>query len=69
MYYNYHAHAKSLILNGHCVRAIIKQNYNKICPALLLVFNNHRPMPIRLYHFEEYFILLKNVGIKIETDD
>lgn len=58
-YYNYHGNAINLIKNGHCEKAEIVQNYNNISPALILYFNNHKPMPIRQERFEQYMVLLK----------
>ena len=54
MYYNYHAKAKQLIADGHLVRTEIVDNWNGISPALVLYFDNHRPMPIRDYRWDEY---------------
>lgn len=54
MYYNYHAKAKKLIAEGHLVESKIVDNWNGIVPALVLFFDNHRPMPIRQYRWDEY---------------
>lgn len=54
MYYNYHAKAKRLIADGHLVRYEIVEDWNGIAPALVLYFDNHRPMPIRQYRWDEY---------------
>lgn len=54
MYYNYHAKAKQLIADGHLVKEEIVGNWNGISPALVLYFDNHRPMPIREYRWDEY---------------
>lgn len=54
MYYNYHAKAKQLIKDGHLVRQEIVDDWNGIKPALVLYFDNHRPMPIRQYRWDEY---------------
>ena len=59
-YFNYHAKAKNLIKNGELLYYTIVDNYNGIIPALVLYFKNHKPMPIRQKHFEEYLILLEN---------
>lgn len=64
-YYNYHGIAMNLIKNGHYERAEIMQNYNKISPALVLFFDNHKPMPIREKHFEKYIALLNYYEIQI----
>ena len=54
MYYNYHAKAKQLIADGHLVKMEIVDNWNDISPALVLWFDNHRPMPIREHRRDEY---------------
>lgn len=54
MYYNYHAKAKQLIADGHLVDSKIVSSWNNIVPALVLFFDNHRPMPILQYRWEEY---------------
>lgn len=54
MYYNYHARAKALISEGHLIRMEIVERWNAISPALVLYFDNHRPMPIREYRWDEY---------------
>jgi len=59
-YYNYHAQAKKLIKNGELLYYTIVDNHNGICPALVLYFKSHKPMPIRQKHFEEYLLLLEN---------
>lgn len=59
-YYNYHAKAKSLIETGHLIRFEIVDRWGNIAPALVLYFDNHRPMPIREYRFDEYTKLLTN---------
>ena len=67
VYYNYHAQAKNLITAGHCVGAELFDSYHGIAPALVLFFDNHRPMPIRMYRFEEYATILKQKNIQIKT--
>ena len=59
MYYNYHAQAKKLIADGHLVDYTIVNAWNSIKPALVLFFDNHKPMPIRSYRWEEYFNLIE----------
>ena len=54
MYYNYHARAKELISSGHLIKTEIVDDWNGISPALVLYFDNHRPMPIRQYRWDEY---------------
>ena len=53
-YYNYHAKAKQLIADGHLINMEIVDRWNTIAPALVLYFDNHRPMPIRQYRWDEY---------------
>ena len=60
MYYNYHAMAKSLIAEGHLTGYELLERYNGISPCLLLYFDNHRPMPIRTYKWDDYMPLLNN---------
>lgn len=57
-YFNYHAKAKKLISEGHLVDYEIVDNWNKISPALVLYFDNNRPIPIREYMWDEYFKIL-----------
>lgn len=57
--FNYHAKAKGLITDGHCTGFEIVENWNGICPALVLYFDNNRPMPIRQCRWDDYFHLLR----------
>lgn len=65
-YFNYHAKARNLVKSGHCVKAEVVQKHNDISPALVLYFDNHIPMPIRLHKFDEYLALLKACNVSIE---
>ena len=58
MYYNYHAKAKQLITEGHLIGFEIVNKWNSISPALVLYFNNHKPMPIRQYRWDDYMPIL-----------
>lgn len=58
MYYNYHAKAKALIAEGHLIDYKIVPSWNAIAPALVLFFDNHKPMPIREYRWDEYWKIL-----------
>lgn len=58
-YFNYHAKAKKLISDGHLVKFEIVPKWNSISPALVLYFDNNKPMPIREYRFDEYLKLLQ----------
>ena len=62
MYFNYHAKAKQLIAEGHLTSFEIMEKWNSISPALVLFFDNHKPMPIRQYRWDDYVNLL---GIKV----
>ncbi|CAM2823306.1 hypothetical protein [Erysipelothrix tonsillarum] len=57
-YFNYHAKAKQLIAEGHLTHFEIVDNWNGIKPALVLYFDNNRPMPIREYRWPEYFEII-----------
>lgn len=57
-YFNYHAKAKRLIKDGHLVGYAFVDNWNGIRPALVLYFDEAKPMPIREYRWQEYLPLL-----------
>lgn len=59
MYYNYHAKIKKMIEKGELEKYEVVEDYNGISPALVLFFKNHRPMPVRIYRFEEYFAIFE----------
>ena len=63
-YFNYHAKAKRLIKEGHLVGYEFVDNWNGIRPALVLYFDEAKPMPIREYRWQEYLPLLN--GGKVE---
>ena len=58
MYFNYHAKAKKLIAEGHLTDYEIVDCWNGISPALVLFFDNNKPMPIREHRWDEYFKIL-----------
>ena len=60
-YFNYHAKAKRLISEGHLISYKIVDSWNNISPALVLFFDNNRPLPIREYMWDEYFKIMKNI--------
>ena len=60
-YFNYHAKAKKLIKEGFLKGYSIVGEYNKIKPAMVLFFTNHRPMPIREHRWKEYLELIKQI--------
>ena len=57
-YYNYHGRIKQLIAEGHLKNMKIMDRWNQIALAMVLFFDNHKPMPVREYRWDEYFILL-----------
>lgn len=57
-YFNYQAKAKKLVSDGHLIKFEIVPKWNSISPALVLYFDNNKPMPIREYRFDEYLKLL-----------
>lgn len=57
-YFNYHAKAQRLIKEGHLLRFEIVPRCGSIAPALVLHFDNNRPMPIREHKFAEYIELI-----------
>ena len=61
MYYNYHATAKRLIAEGHLTNYQFLPLYNGIADCLLLLFDNHKPMPIRNYRIPEYLEIISNI--------
>ena len=60
MYYNYHGLAKKLIAEGHLIDYEIVDQWNNIKPALVLYFDNHKPMPIRSYRWDEYIGVIEH---------
>lgn len=64
-YYNYHAIAKKLIENNHLIAVSIFPEYKNIRPAMVLYFDNHRPIPIREYMWYDYLDKIHNKKIEI----
>ena len=62
-YFNYHATAKKLILEGKLLKYYFKEKHNKISPALILVFNDkkHPIMPIRKEKWGEYLSIIDSI--------
>ena len=58
MYFNYHGKIKHLIKEGHLIDYQVMERWNSITPALVLYFDNHKPMPIRKHRWEKYWDLL-----------
>ena len=63
-YFNYHAQAKKLILEGKLKEYYFSDSYNSISPALVLIFDDtkHPAMPIREHRWSEYLPLLEKLG-------
>ncbi len=68
-YYNYHAIAKRLINDNHLIAVTVFPEYKNIRPALVLYFDNHRPIPIRDYMWDEYLDKIRNKKIEIINED
>ncbi len=68
-YYNYHAIAKRLINSGHCLAATMFKDYHHISPALVFYFDNHKPIPIREYMWDDYIPLINQYNIKLNELD
>lgn len=68
-YYNYHAIAKNLLKSGHCFSVSVFSNYHNIKPALVLYFDNHKPIPIREYMWQEYLQIIKEQNLKILNEE
>lgn len=64
-YYNYHAIAKRLIENNHLIAVSVFPAYKNIRPAMVLYFDNHRPIPIREYMWDDYLDKIHNKKIEI----
>lgn len=61
MYFNYHSKVKKVIDSDIITKIEIVDNYNGICPAMVIYFKNHSPMPIREHKWDEYIAyLMKN---------
>lgn len=68
-YFNYHAKVKKLIEAGELKKAVFVEKYKNISPALVLIFKNHAPMPIRKYRFKEYKHFLARYGFEVEIPE
>ena len=60
MYFNYHSKVKRIIDTDTITKIEIVDNYNGICPAMVIYFKNHKPMPIREHKWDEYIAYLTN---------
>ena len=63
-YFNYHAKAKKLIIDGHLIGFDIVDHWNNISPAMVLYFDNNKPMPIRSHRFDEYIQIINSLPLK-----
>ena len=68
-YYNYHAIAKRLINDNLLIAVTVFGDYKNIRPALVLYFDNHRPIPIRDYMWDEYLDKIRDKKIEIINED
>ena len=68
-YYNYHAIAKNLLKSGHCFSVSVFNNYHNIKPALVLYFDNHKPIPIREYMWSDYLPIINELNLKIINEN
>lgn len=68
-YYNYHAIAKKLIENNHLIAVSVFPEYKNIRPAMVLYFDNHRPIPIREYMWDDYLDKIHNKKIEIINEN
>ena len=67
MCFNYHAKIKKLISENHLIDYQFVKKYNKISPALVLFFDCHKPMPVRVHKWQEYKLFLKHFNIDLKT--
>ncbi len=58
MYFNYHAKAKRLIREGKLVSFAFYDKWNGISPALVLFFEDEKPMPVREHRWREYLDII-----------
>lgn len=58
MHFNYHAKVKKIINEDKITKIEIVDNYHDICPAMLIYFENHPPVPIREHKWDEYIAYL-----------
>jgi len=67
-YFNYHAIAKKLLKSDHCIAVSIFPDYHHIRPALVLYFDNHRPIPIRQYMWQYYLPQIQEKKLIINNE-
>ena len=68
MYFNYHARAKRLILEGKLCGYEFLDEYHGISPALVLYFIDAKPMPIRDYMWEKYLPMIEKYEEKSQKN-
>ena len=68
-YFNYHAKIRKLIDEGHLVSVELVDKWNAIRPAMVLYFDNEKPMPIREHRFAEYEPVFKALNITVTVPD
>ena len=68
-YYNYHAIARNLLNSNHCIAVSIFPQYHHISPALVLYFDNHKPIPIREYMWHNYLPKIKELNLLINNPE
>ncbi len=66
-YYNYHAMAKRLLYDNRCIAVSIFSEYHHIRPAMVLYFDNHKPIPIREYRWKEYLTIIRELKLPIQN--
>jgi hypothetical protein len=64
-YFNYHAKIRKLIEEHHLIEVQLVDNWNGIKPAMVLYFDNAKPMPIREHRFAEYEPIFKQLKIDV----
>ena len=74
MYFNYHAKIKNKIKENKLVLVDVVNDYHAIKPAMILYFNDSKPMVVRVYRFKEYFDIFNDTGFtnikfKIDLDE
>lgn len=53
-----HTEIKKLITDGHMIDYQVMPKWKGFFPALVIYFDNHKPVAIRRYKWEEYWDIL-----------
>ena len=61
MYFNYHSKVKQVLETDRLIKIEIVDDHNGIKPAMVLHFQNHKPMPIREHKWDEYISYIQNL--------